>query len=80
MALVYRLFTILSPKTRTLAIQSHCKIVNSTALESVVSKMNQGDWFVLDMLARNLDPLNFSDLVNDLYSKENPKGAENLNI
>lgn len=80
LALIYRLATILSPRTRTLAIQSQCKIVNNQALEHVVSKLNQGDWFVLDLLAKNLDPLNFSDLVNDLFTKEDPKAAENLNI
>lgn len=78
-ALIYRLFTITSQKVRTLAIQSQCKIVNTQALEQVVTKMNPGDWFVLDLLAKNLDPLNFCDLVNDLFAKENPKAAENIN-
>lgn len=77
-ALIYRLSTILSPKVRTLAIQSQCKIVNNTALENVVTKLNPGDWFVLDLLSKNLDPLNFSDLINDLFARENPKLAENM--
>jgi len=79
-ALVYRLFTILSPRIRTLAIQSQCKIVNNQALEEVVAKLSVGDWFILDLLSKNLDPLNYCDLVNDLFSKEFPKKAEDLNI
>ena len=77
-ALIYRLFTITSHKARTLAIQSQCKIVNQMALDNVVARMNPGDWFVLDLLSKNLDPLNFCDLVNDLFAKENPKAAENI--
>jgi len=79
-ALIYRLFTVLSPKVRILAIQSQCKIVNNEALKGVVSKLSPGDWFVLDLLSKNLDPLNYCDLINDLYAIENPKAAENYNI
>lgn len=76
-ALLYRLLTILIPKVRVLAIQSRCRMVNKVALQEIVTKpeTRAGDWFVLDLLSKNLDPLNFCDLVMDYYAALDGKKA-----
>jgi len=54
---------------RVLATQSRCRLVNRAALENLLHHLNAGDWFVLDLLSKNIDPLNFRDLVIDYYQE-----------
>ena len=68
-AIAYRLATFLWRKTRFLATQSRCKLVNRQALGYLLEELNAGDWFVLDLLSKNIDPLNFRDLVNEYYQE-----------
>jgi hypothetical protein len=70
LGLFYRLLTILSPRVRLLAIQSRVRMVNQEALRAIIesSKTRAGDWFVLDLLSKNLDPLNYCDLINKYYA------------
>ena len=68
-AVVYRALTYLIPKMRILATQSRCRLVNRNALENLLHQLNVGDWFVLDLLSKNIDPLNFRDLVIDYYQE-----------
>lgn len=78
-AIVYRVLTIVIPRIRVLATQSRCRVVNREALETVVSKLRIGDWFLLDLLSKNIDPLNFRDLVLDYYREvEGGKAADNI--
>lgn len=76
LALVYRLVSIVVPRVRVLATQSRCRIANRDALDTIITKVRIGDWFVLDLLSKNLDPLNFRDLVTDFYKKIEGKAAE----
>ena len=68
-AVVYRALTYLFPKLRILATTSRCRVVNRAALENLLHQLNAGDWFVLDLLSKNIDPLNFRDLVIDYYQE-----------
>lgn len=78
-AIIYRALTILIPRIRVLATQSRCRLANREALESVVNRLRIGDWFVLDLLSKNLDPLNFRDLMVDYYREvEGDKAADNI--
>jgi hypothetical protein len=78
-AIVYRALTIVIPRIRILATQSRCRVVNREALETVVNKIRIGDWFLLDLLSKNIDPLNFRDLVVDYYREvEGSKAADNI--
>jgi len=54
---------------RVVATHSHCRISNPKAIREVLKYGGVGDWFLLDMLAKNMDPLNFRDLVLDLKNK-----------
>jgi len=78
-AIIYRALTIVVPRIRVLATQSRCRLANREALESVINRLRIGDWFVLDLLSKNLDPLNFRDLMVDYYREvEGDKAADNI--
>jgi hypothetical protein len=68
-AIVYRALTYLLPTMRILATQSRCRLVNRAALENLLHQLDAGDWFVIDLLSKNIDPLNFRDLVIDYYQE-----------
>jgi hypothetical protein len=77
LAIIYRAITIFYPGVRVMATQSHCRIANTQALTSVLSQCRVGDWFIIDLLSKNLDTLNFKDLIFDLYRRmdgKNPNG------
>ena len=61
-----------------MATQSHCRVAEPEALRSVIKQCRIGDWFVLDLLAKNLDPLNFRDVINDLQLRLDGKGANGI--
>lgn len=69
LALIYRFFTFLYPRMRVMATHSHCRISNPKAIREVLKYGGIGDWFLLDMLSKNMDPLNFRDLILDLKNK-----------
>lgn len=77
-ALVYRALTIMIPKVRVLATQSRCRLAKYEALNGIIMKSKVGDWFMLDLLSKNLDPLNFKDLVEEYYKKMEGKAAESM--
>ena len=79
-AIIYRALTIVIPRIRLLATQSRCRVVNREALETVVSKLRIGDWFLLDLLSKNIDPLNFRDLILDYYREVEGSKAVDANI
>ncbi|XP_054161067.1 innexin inx2-like [Oppia nitens] len=77
-AVIYRAITIVVPRVRFLATHSRCRVANRDALSHVISQASIGDWFLLDLLSKNLDSLNFKDLVKDFYSRLEGKGADSL--
>lgn len=78
-ALVYRALTIMIPRMRVLATQSRCRLANREALENLLHRLNTGDWFLLDLLSKNMDSLNFRDLVVDFYKEiDGTKPVDNI--
>ena len=79
-ALVFRFVTIIVPKVRQLSIESRCLCLSSREnLKSVLKQWKTSDWFVLNIISKNLDPLNFDDLVKDLYKTIEEKCFTNEN-
>jgi len=66
-AIVARALIIFLPKVRVKVLQNRARLTNNDHLERVVDHCKLGDWLVLDLLCKNIDPLNFRDLVNDYY-------------
>ncbi|GBM83503.1 Innexin inx2 [Araneus ventricosus] len=81
LALVYRSAVTMSSKVRFFATKSRDTICNADYLKIIVKKFGVGDWFLLDLLAKNVDPQNFKDIVQDLAKEldENPFYLENSN-
>ena len=61
--LLFRLLTISYVGARTLLTHSHSRFASRELIADVISHGNVGDWFLLDLLSRNLDPINFRDLL-----------------
>lgn len=69
LCLVYRIIIVVWPKARLYAIRSKARLVPIDYLEIVVRKMKLGDWFVLDLISKNMTPLIFREFVVDLARK-----------
>lgn len=77
-ALVYRALTIFYPGLRVIATHSHCRIANPKDIKTVLKYGGVGDWFLIDLLSKNIDPLNFRELIISLKDKfENYKDPKN---
>ncbi|CAG2167453.1 unnamed protein product, partial [Oppiella nova] len=78
MALVYRAMTIFVPRVRSLSTRTRC-LSTRDMLRSLCHKCQIGDWFVLDILSKNLDPLNFRDVIVDIHGLLDAKGDKLMN-
>ena len=72
LAVIYRLFTFFFLQLRVMVTHSRCRINNRYELAEVVERSSVGDWFMLDLLSRNLDPINFKELIHAM-NKDNNK-------
>ena len=66
LALLFRLATVFFPRVRIMTTHSHSRFASQEALREVCAAGNVGDWFLLDLLSKNMDPLNFRDLILEL--------------
>ncbi|XP_054153444.1 innexin inx2-like [Oppia nitens] len=70
--LTYRTVLICVPRSRYLSLKTRC-LTNHDSLYALCKRLSIGDWFVLTMLSKNLDRINFRDVVvelsDNLYQK-----------
>lgn len=74
LALVYRFVIAYWPKSRLMVTRARARLVNQEYLEAVCGKCRLGDWFVLNLLSKNLDPMNFKDVISDFARRLEGKG------
>ncbi|XP_074600793.1 innexin inx2-like [Brevipalpus obovatus] len=75
--LAYRACTIMMPRLRTKIIASRCRLAEEKVLNKVLEDAQVGDWFLLDLLAKNMDSINYKDLLWKLYKmKDGGKAAD----
>jgi len=74
--LVFRLIMILTPSLRPRLMHARNRMVPLDAVESVSRKVSIGDWWVLYMLGRNIDPQIYSDVIEE-FSKKNETAHSN---
>lgn len=74
--LIYRVLIIFYPRARLMVTRSRARLANHDNLETIINKCKLGDWLLLDLLSKNLDPLNFRDVVNDLARRLEGKGHD----
>jgi hypothetical protein len=81
-ALVLRVVIILSPRLRYYLISKRARLTDRYMIRCVIDHLKCSDWFVLHQLSKNMDALNFRDLVTeiarDIKSDRNGNGKTPL--
>ncbi|XP_014222354.1 innexin inx2 [Trichogramma pretiosum] len=67
--LLYRLVILLSRSMRLYVLRSRSRITPYHQVELIVNRCQIGDWWVLYQLSKNIDPLIYRSLLNDLARK-----------
>ncbi|GBM83499.1 Innexin inx2 [Araneus ventricosus] len=78
-ALIYRAAVIKSKTVRFFSTKSRASMCNAENLDIVIKKFALGDWLMLDLLAKNVDPQNFRDIVDDLAKELDGRMCEGKN-
>ncbi|CAH1176180.1 unnamed protein product [Phaedon cochleariae] len=68
-SLLYRVAVVVGPKIRLYLLRTQCRIAAPDQMETIANKCEIGDWFVLYQLGKNIDPLIFKEVINDLAKK-----------
>ncbi|PRD23467.1 UNVERIFIED_CONTAM: inx2 [Trichonephila clavipes] len=65
LVIAYRLATFFSRRFRFFVTRVSAPLANPNHLETLINKVSIGDWLLFELLAKNLDSMNYKDLVND---------------
>ena len=66
LAVVYRLATLFFGQLRIMVTHSRCRVMNRYDLGEVINRSSVGDWFIIDLLSRNLNPACFRELIKEV--------------
>jgi len=64
--LIYRLLIIFVPSIRARVLNARNRMVPREIAISVSNKVDIGDWWIIYMLGRNLDPIIYKDVLAEL--------------
>jgi innexin len=64
--LIYRLLIIFVPSVRARVLNARNRMVPREIAVSVSNKVDIGDWWIIYMLGRNLDPIIYKDVLAEL--------------
>jgi hypothetical protein len=84
--LIYRMLTLLLPPLRYYILKLKATRSKPDYIKIVLSKCSIGDWFVLILLQKNMDPFNFSQIIELFASslrvnnKDNQRMSQKINI
>lgn len=70
---IYRLVIIFVPKIRPRLLHARSRTLSRDMAERVSRHTDVGDWWLLYMLARNIDPLIYSELICELAKRTGEK-------
>lgn len=68
--LIYRIFTLMLDRLRDKMLIGRAKLADQDDIINVLSNSDIGDWFLLYMLCKNMDPLHFNALISTLSESE----------
>ncbi|XP_067136974.1 innexin inx2-like [Centruroides vittatus] len=74
--LIYHIVLYFMPYFRYIVLKGKARMSSSQHIDIIAQKCKMGDWFIIELLAKNMDPINFRDLVADLAKKIERKSAE----
>lgn len=66
LSLLYRLAVVLGAQARMYLLRAQARLAPRNEVELVARKCQIGDWFVLLLLGKNIDPLVYKELICDL--------------
>jgi hypothetical protein len=75
--LIYRLLIIFVPSVRARVLNARNRMVPREIAVSVSKKVDIGDWWIIYMLGRNLDPIIFRDILAELAKSLPTKNKRN---
>lgn len=76
-AVFFRILLITMPPLRTLMIMGQLRYVKRRVISRIVKRFSFGDWFILYLLGKNINPLIYKDLIIEV-SKELEKRPNNI--
>lgn len=62
-ALAYRIILFVSHEARVRSLRSRANLVKEEHVEIIVRKCKVGDWFLIHLLAKNMNSINFKDFM-----------------
>lgn len=68
-SILYKFLLLSSRNVRYLALHSLSRLTPKDHLRTIVRKTTYGDWFVLFLLAKNMEVINFKDFLYDLVKE-----------
>lgn len=74
---VYRAILLAVPRVRPLILHSRNRFVPSDVINGLSNKLELGDWWILYMLGRNLEPLVYREVVSELSKKVETNESNN---
>jgi len=69
LCLFYRLMVIFLPKTRAMVLKWRARLAPKDYTDIVVRKSQIGDWFLLYLLGKNMEPIVYKEFITDLARK-----------
>lgn len=60
------MLTIFGPQVRMYLLRAKSRLAEPRQIEAIAQKCQIGDWFVLYQLGKNMDPLIYRELIQDL--------------
>ncbi|XP_076347570.1 innexin inx2-like [Tachypleus tridentatus] len=78
LVLLYRVVIVFWPRSRLLILRYRARLTNADYLEMVLNRCLLGDWFLLELLCKNVDSLNYRDLIEDFARRLEGKGVESV--
>jgi len=67
MILIYRMLTIFLPNFRYVLLHARTRMTRGYKLRAVLDNTEIGDWWLMYLLSKNIDPLNYRNIMDELY-------------
>ncbi|XP_017784565.1 PREDICTED: innexin inx2 [Nicrophorus vespilloides] len=68
-SLIYRLAVIMGPKLRLYLLRARSRMADNEYIVKIANNCHIGDWFVLYQLGKNIDPLIYKEVIEELAMK-----------
>ncbi|KAH7948272.1 hypothetical protein HPB52_020024 [Rhipicephalus sanguineus] len=75
--LIYRAFVTFLPQIRFIVLRRRAILADKDYVERVCDRCKLGDWLVLNLLCKNMDPVNFREVINHYVRRLDNKSIDN---